>query len=81
MDEDGLDSVDDEALLYVTANRVGVFRKGRSKAKVVSGAVCVSSGDCSEVSSGQVAAWGGRPRDQVGVLMKGSSKCKVGCVS
>lgn len=36
MDEDGLDSVDDEALLYVTANRVGVFRKGRSKCKVVS---------------------------------------------
>lgn len=26
----------DESLLYVTANRVGIFRRGKSKAKVVS---------------------------------------------
>lgn len=25
----------DESLLYVTANRVGVFRRGKSKSKVV----------------------------------------------
>jgi hypothetical protein len=36
MDEDSsVDSLD-EALMYVTANRVGVFRRGKSKCKVVS---------------------------------------------
>ena len=35
MDEDGIDDSLDEALLYVTANRVGVFRRGKSKCKVV----------------------------------------------
>jgi hypothetical protein len=34
--EDSIDDSLDEALLYVTANRVGVFRRGKSKCKVVS---------------------------------------------
>lgn len=35
MDDFGAEESMDESLLYVTANRVGVFRRGKSKSKVV----------------------------------------------
>jgi hypothetical protein len=35
MDDFGPEESMDESLLYVTANRVGVFRRGKSKCKVV----------------------------------------------
>ena len=35
VDEYGPEDSLDESLLYVTANRVGVFRRGKSKCKVV----------------------------------------------
>lgn len=40
-----LDSID-ESLMYVTANRVGIFRRGKSKCKVVSGGVLLCSCSC-----------------------------------
>jgi len=36
LDEYGPEESIDESLMYVTANRVGIFRRGKSKCKVVS---------------------------------------------
>lgn len=36
VDEYGPEESIDESLMYVTANRVGIFRRGKSKCKVVS---------------------------------------------
>jgi hypothetical protein len=43
MDEPGAYDSMDESMIYVGAKKVGIFRKGKAKCKVVS-AVCVGGG-------------------------------------
>jgi hypothetical protein len=64
MDEDSsVDSLD-EALMYVTANRVGVFRRGKSKCKVVSIAgVDLMLGSLSASSVGRLVVLSALPHE------------------